>query len=205
MTRPNYCQKKYLLEWPNWLIDLDNAIFNGLPANLRANWTTNLTSLFYKKVDLQAASSAIQARILKEIVLPIAGGSTEAVKKVINGIKTNWVADQGDRRWAIQDCRKAQWKEQVTATESHAADAAALVAHVNEDLAAEVVNLAVRSVVARAKAHAGMATATFAEGDIMTVKVAVLKAGDTARAKTWVTISKIVLEELNSSRKHTVQ
>jgi len=132
----------HALGWPVWLVYLQDVVFEKLPVDQRADWPVNLAIAVPENVDLEPVLSRINARILREIVLPIAGIATNVVSRVVDGLETHWANDDpvaakaaakekavaaacsGEVKWA--------WVEEAAAAAASAADAAS-TALVEED------------------------------------------------------------------------
>jgi hypothetical protein len=166
------------LGWPEWLIHLEDKVFESLPAGNRVNWPVNLAVAVPEGVDLEPALNSILARILREIVLPVAGESAGIVERVATGCATGWA----------NDCPEAE----AAAAEATAAWAVAraIGSSVARAEAAWAVARAIGSSVARAEAaRAAARAAADAAADAAAWAVV-------ARAEAWRKIAAIVLEEV---------
>lgn len=88
------------LGWPVWLCRMEDRIFEGLPPLERSAWPVDLATAVPEGVDLEPALNQILARMLREVVLPVAGSSAAIVQHVADGCATNWASD--DPREASQ-------------------------------------------------------------------------------------------------------
>jgi hypothetical protein len=81
------------LGWPVWLCKMEDHIFEGLANPERLDWPVNLAIAVPEGASIEPALNQILARILREVVLPVAGSSTQMVQRVADGCVTNWVND----------------------------------------------------------------------------------------------------------------
>jgi hypothetical protein len=112
------------LGWPAWLVHIQDVVFENLPGDQRVNWPVNLAIAVPENVDLGPVLSRINARILREMVLPIAGTSADVVARVANGLETDWVNDDPDAAAAEAEWA-AEWAALTAERAADAADAAA--------------------------------------------------------------------------------
>lgn len=169
------------LGWPAWLCRTEDRIFEGLPHPERLDWPVNLAIAVPEGVDLEPALNRILARILREVVLPVAGSSTAIVQRVADGCATNWVSDDPeDARRDAAAYAYAYAAAYANAAYANAAYAAYAAAYANANTY-------------YADANAAYAAAYYADANTY---AAAAYAYANAKDRAWLTIAQIVLEEV---------
>ena len=111
---------------PEQLARLQDWCFEHLPAEARATWPVDFIVAIPDGADLEPSIDRILARILREVVLPVAGGSAGIVERVATGLETNWAND--DRAAATTAAWAAAWAAAAGPAAAAAARAAAWAA-----------------------------------------------------------------------------
>ena len=81
------------LGWPEWLARLEETLFEGLPADQRAAWPERLARAVPDNADISAVRDLWLAKVLRQVVLPVAGRNTAIVERVALGLETGWIND----------------------------------------------------------------------------------------------------------------
>jgi hypothetical protein len=170
------------LGWPVWLCKMEDRIFEGLPPLEGSAWPVDLATAVPEGVDLEPALNQILARMLREVVLPVAGSSAAIVQRVADGCATNWASDDPKKAW--QAAASAYAASAYASAAADAADAASASAYA-----------------ASASDAAASASASAAAYFIRHVHPA--DAQQSARQNAWLAIAQIVLEEVAKIKKPT--
>ena len=78
------------LGWPEWLTQLTDSVFEALPKTACAVWPERLARAVPVGADIGPALMVFLSRMLREVVLPIAGTSAAVVKRVADGLASDW-------------------------------------------------------------------------------------------------------------------
>jgi len=172
------------LGWPVWLCKMEDRIFEGLPPLGRSTWPVDLATAVPEGVDLGPALNQILARILREVVLPVAGSSAAIVQRVADGCATNWVSD--DPVEARRAATTAAVVAATATTDAAAAATAAVVAATATSAAAAYATTATAYATTATATTAATATATTAAADAAAAYATTVVAADAAAYATTV-------------------
>ena len=78
---------------PRQLVELRDAIFEGLPNDLRQAWPERFYTVLPADADLSGVWPLFAAWTLREVVYPLAGVNQTVVERVARGIESNWAHD----------------------------------------------------------------------------------------------------------------
>ena len=188
---------------PESLVQLQDAIYEGLPKDLRQDWPERFYTALPEGADLSGVWPLFAVWLLREVVLPVAGVNRHVVERVARGIETNWAHDDWKStevfalaasgvfaepaaraaERAARSIGEAAERAAAWAAEQAAAWAAAEAARAAEGAAAEAARAAARAA-QRAAAETARAAADAAACDAVEVTAkaaeAALIAGDAA-------------------------
>ena len=82
------------LGWPEWLTQLTDSIFEGLPFQARAEWPERLARAVPVGADIDSAFTMFRVRLLREVVAPVADVGADVVERVAAGLANNWEGDE---------------------------------------------------------------------------------------------------------------
>ena len=150
---------------PEPLVQLQDAIYEGLPRGLRQAWPERFYTALPADADLSGVWPAFAVWTLRELVYPVAGVNRHVVERVARGIENNWAHDVRNAARAAE--RAAQYIGEAAeragagAAERAAAWAAVEAARAAEGAAAEAARATGEAARAAAEAAAEAAwTAT---------------------------------------------
>jgi hypothetical protein len=170
------------LAWPEWLVRLQDGVFEGLPADAAREWPLRLARAVPEGADLSPALGMFLSRSLREVALPVAGASAGVVERVAAAWETGWRKDSpagaaaeaaGAAAAAAEEAAWAAWAA------ARAADAAAAAAR-----AAWAASLEAAWAAARAADAAADAAAAAAEAE--------------AKGATYATLADILIDALDA-------
>ena len=78
---------------PEPLVQLQDAIYEGLPCELRWAWPERFYTALPEGADLSGVWPLFATWLLREVVSPVAGVNRHVVERVARGIETNWAHD----------------------------------------------------------------------------------------------------------------
>ena len=78
---------------PEPLVQLQDAIFEGLPKELRQAWPERFYTALPADADLSGVWPLFAVWMLREVVYPVASVSRAVVERMAKGIETNWAYD----------------------------------------------------------------------------------------------------------------
>ena len=78
---------------PRQLVELRDAIFEGLPQDVRQDWPERFYTALPEGADLSGVWPPFAVWLLREVVSPVAGVNQTVVERVARGIETNWAHD----------------------------------------------------------------------------------------------------------------
>ena len=75
---------------PESLVQLQDAIYEGLPKDLRQAWPERFYTALPEGADLSGVWPLFAVWMLRQVVYPVAGVNRAVVERVAKGIETNW-------------------------------------------------------------------------------------------------------------------
>jgi hypothetical protein len=187
------------LAWPEWLVRLQDGVFEGLPADAAREWPLRLARAVPEGADLSPALGMFLSRSLREVALPVAGASAGVVERVAAAWETGWRKDSpaaaeaaaAAAAEAAGAAEEAAWAAWAAARAAEAAAAAAAEAAGAAAAAAEEAAWAAWAAARAADAAADAAAAAAADA-------AAAAAEPEAKGATYATLADILIDALDA-------